>query len=184
MKRIALAGLAVLLAGCGETAVQPLAPTARLHEAPGHEHVTDGSNGVEWQRFTYELNDVRTVECLSEPIRISGTVENAFKIHEKNDGSLDVQHLQKGPNVTITGLYSGFVWEPTAGVENFIHHINPDGHYQMYQHAGVLRYNGDQDHPNLYLKHFVHFQVAANGEVSVERTTTDIFECQNKGSLN
>lgn len=97
-------------------------------------------------------------------------------------GRRKVQLLQASPNLFQTGLTSGTVWTATAAIENFIYHVEADGHLRMYQHAGVIQFHADRaGAPNLSLKHFVHVQLDANGQVRVERTTEDVLECNYTG---
>ena len=181
MKRIALLGLVALLAACDSTnPAAPVAAAPRMHAAPAAP--THGDHGAAWQRFSFPVREVRQVACLNEPVLLDGVIDMSVRTVVDGQGRRKIQIAQKATGISQRGLVSGTVWTATAAIENFTYHIQADGHLRMYQHTGVIQFHADRTGaPNLSLKHFVHVQLDANGEVRVERTTEDVLECHDNG---
>lgn len=180
MKRIALLGLVALLAACESNPAAPVDLSVRHHEAVADPSHTD--HGADWQRFTIPIREPRVVACIGETVLLEGTIDFSVRTVVDGQGRQKIQMIQKSPNLYQTGLSSGTVWTATAAIENFIYHVEADNQLRMYQHAGVIQFHADRaGAPKLSLKHFVHVQLDANGQVRVERTTEDVLECHYTG---
>ena len=179
MKRIALAGLAVLLAACGETAVEPSQTAARFHESGVDHHGAGGDQGAVWQRFTFPINEVRPIDCLGESLQLQGEVETRVRTVVNANGDQKILISQTAPTLVQTGLASGTVWSNANGSEIWTYHIEATGQLRSFHHTGVLRFHAESPTaPDLFLKHFIHVLIAEDGTVKVERATPDILECK------
>lgn len=166
-------GVAVLAGGC-----QDQMPT----EARSVNVVPAASATQTWERSSFFVDNIVSIDCLGENARAFGEVQ--FQYHEvtTSSGSFSY-HFQlrpvtpNGPSFFIQGLTSGKLYRYKNGLPgNESFHLGPNEVASFVIVEVFVAEDGDRVVGNVRF----HVTVNAKGELTVSRTEPESFRCVEK----